>query len=55
MNSRNFVLIAAVLALIGLIVNVAFDLDNVYDMTTSTLFLLTFVFALLGAFMGRNK
>ncbi len=55
MNSRNFVLIAAVLALIGLIVNVAFDLDNVYDMTTTTLWLLTVVFALLGALMGRNK
>jgi uncharacterized membrane protein YqjE len=55
MNSRNFVLIAAVLALVGLVVNVAFDLDNVYDMTTTTLFLLTLVFALLGAFWGRNK
>jgi hypothetical protein len=55
MNNRNFVLIAAVLALIGLIVNAAFDLDNVYDMTTSTLWVLTLVFALLGAFMGRNK
>ncbi|HVB95430.1 MAG TPA: hypothetical protein VND41_02360 [Nitrososphaerales archaeon] len=55
MNSRNFVMIAAALALIGLIVNAAFDADNVYDMTTTTLFLLTLVFALLGAFMGRNK
>jgi hypothetical protein len=55
MNNRNFVLIAAALALIGLIVNVAMDLDNVYDMTTVTLWLLTLVFALLGAFMGRNK
>ena len=55
MNPRTFVLIAAVLALVGLAVNAAFDLDNVYDMTTTTLFLLTFVFALLGAFVGRNK
>ena len=55
MNSRNFVMIAAVLALIGLVVNVGFDLDNVYDMTTTTLWLLTLVFALLGAFMGRNN
>jgi len=54
-NSRNFVLIAAVLSLLGLIVNAGFDLDNMYDMTTATLFLLAFVFALLGAFMGRNK
>lgn len=55
MNSRIFVLIAAALALIGLIVNAALDADNVYDMTTITLFLLTFIFAILGAFMGRNK
>ncbi len=55
MNSRVFVLIAALLAVIGLAVNAAFDLDNVYDMTTTTLFLLVFVFALLGAFVGRNK
>ena len=55
MNSRTFVLIAALLSLVGLVVNVAFDLDNVYDMTTTTLFLLAFVFAILGAFIGRNK
>jgi uncharacterized membrane protein YqjE len=55
MNSRNFALIAAAFALIGLVVNVAFDLDNVYDMTTSTLWVLTLVFALLGVFIGRNK
>lgn len=55
MNSRTFVLIAAVLSLLGLIVNAGFDLDNMYDMTTTTLFLLAFVFALLGAFVGRNK
>jgi hypothetical protein len=55
LNNRNFVLIAAVLALIGLIVNAALDADNVYDMTTITLFLLTFIFAILGAFVGRNR
>ena len=55
MNSRIYVEIAAVLSLLGLIVNAGFDLDNMYDMTTTTLFLLAFVFALLGAFMGRNK
>ena len=55
MNGRTFVLIAAVLSLLGLIVNAGFDLDNMYDMTTTTLFLLAFVFALLGAFVGRSK
>jgi hypothetical protein len=48
-------MIAAALALIGLIVNAGFDADNVYDMTTITLFLLTFVFAILGGFMGRKR
>ena len=43
MNSRIYVEIAAVLSLLGLIVNAGFDLDNMYDMTTSTLFLLAFV------------
>ncbi len=55
MNSRYLVGIAAVFALIGLIVNVAFDLDNVYDMTTTALWLFTLLFALLGLFIGRNK
>jgi len=48
-------MIAAVLALIGLLINVATDLDSPADMGTTTLLLLTFVFALLGVFMGRNK
>jgi hypothetical protein len=55
LNSRTFVLIAGVLALIGLIVNAALDLDNVYDMSTTALWLLTVIFAFLGAFVGRNK
>ena len=55
MNRKIFVLIAAVLALVGLIVNVALDLDNVYDMTTTTLWLLTVIFALLGAFVGKTQ
>ena len=49
-----YVEIAAVLALIGLIFNVIFDLDNVYDMTMVLLWILTLVFAILGAFMGRK-
>jgi len=54
-NSRNFVLIAAVLALIGLVINVATDLDSPADMGTTGVLFLAFVFALLGAFTGRNK
>jgi hypothetical protein len=41
-----------VLAVIGLIINVAFDLDNVYDMTTTALWFLTLAFAFAGAFLG---
>ncbi|MDA4117564.1 MAG: hypothetical protein OK455_04390 [Thaumarchaeota archaeon] len=55
MNSKIFIWIAAALALVGLIVNVAVDLDNVYDMTMATLWVLTLVFAFLGAYMGRKS
>ena len=55
MNTRMFVLIAAVLALIGIIVQAGFDLDNVYDMTTTTLFGLIFIVTLIAAFMCRKK
>ena len=53
--NRNLVLIGGILALIGLIVNVAFDLDNVYDMTTTILWVLTLIFVFVGAFMGGKK
>ncbi len=55
MNSKIFIWIAAVLALIGLVVNATVDLDNVYDMTTTTLWLLTLVFVALGALLGRKS
>lgn len=45
-------LIGGVLALVGLIVNAAVDLDNVYDMTTSALWVLTVILVFAGAFMG---
>jgi len=50
--NRIFVILAGVLGLVGVIVEVGFDLDNVYDMTTTTLFVLILIFALLGAFLG---
>ena len=55
MNSRVYVEIAAVLALIGLIFNVIFDLDNVYDMTTVTLWVLTVIFLYLGVYTGKKQ
>ncbi|MDG7007250.1 MAG: hypothetical protein JRN06_03265 [Nitrososphaerota archaeon] len=53
--NRNLVLIGGILALIGLIVNVAFDLDNVYDMTTTTLWLITLIVVFAGVFLGGKK
>jgi uncharacterized integral membrane protein len=50
--NRTLVIIAGVLALIGLIINVAFDRDNVYDMYAAGLWLLTLIFAFVGAFVG---
>lgn len=43
------------LALIGLIVNVAVDLDNVYDMTMAALWVLTLVVAAAAAMMGGKS
>ncbi len=45
-------IVAGVLALIGLIINVVFDRDNIYDMYAAGLWLLTLIFAFLGAFVG---
>ncbi len=53
--NRTLVVIAGILALIGLIVNVAFDLDNVYDMTATVIWVLTLIFAFAGAYLGGKK
>ncbi|MDE1852681.1 MAG: C2H2-type zinc finger protein [Thaumarchaeota archaeon] len=53
--NKNLVMIGAVLALIGLIVNVVFDLDNAYDMTLAGLWVLTLLVVAAGAFMGGMK
>ncbi|MDG6911331.1 MAG: hypothetical protein JRN18_03185 [Nitrososphaerota archaeon] len=53
--NRNLVLIGGILALIGLIVNAAVDLDNVYDMTTVSLWVLTVIFVFVGLFVGGKK
>ncbi len=53
--NKNLVLIAGVLAVIGLLVNAAFDLDNVYDMTTTVIWVLTLIFAFAGAFTGGKS
>jgi len=47
--------IAGVLAIIGLVVNLAYDLDNVYDMTTVTLWVLTVIFLYLGVYTGKKQ
>jgi hypothetical protein len=53
--NKTVVMVGGILALIGLIVNVAFDLDNVYDMTTTILWVLTLIVVFAGAFMGGKK
>lgn len=51
---KIFAVIAGILGIIGLIVEVGFDLDNVYDMTTTALFVLVIIFGFLAAFV-RSK
>ncbi|MDH2902248.1 MAG: hypothetical protein PXY39_14895 [archaeon] len=53
--NRTLVIIAGLVALIGVAVNVAVDIDNVYDMTTTALFVLVLILALVGAFVGSKK
>ena len=48
-------LIVCILALFWRFLNVAFDLDNVYDMTTSLLWVLTLIVVFAGAFLGGKK
>jgi uncharacterized integral membrane protein len=52
--NRSLTIVAGVLALIGLIINVVFDRDNIYDMYAAGLWLLTLIFAFLGAFVGAG-
>lgn len=53
--NKNLTILAGVLALIGLIINVAVDRDNIYDMTMAGLWTLTLIVAFLGAFIGGKK
>lgn len=52
--NKLLVISAAVIALIGLIANVSFDRDNPFDMFAAGWWLLTFIVALLGAFLGKE-
>ncbi len=53
--NKPFVLIAGVLAVVGLVINVGFDLDNNYDMTTSFLWLLVVILIYIGLYTGGKK
>ncbi len=53
--NRTLVIVAGVIAVIGLAVNAAVDLDNVYDMTLSALWVLTLILVFAGAFVGGSK
>lgn len=49
-----FGIIAGIVGIIGVIVEVGFDMDNIYDMTTTVLFVLAIIFGFLAAFV-RSK
>lgn len=54
-SSRWLVIAAGIISVIGLIVNLTVDVDNIYDMTTSVLFLIALILAFVGAaLMGRE-
>ena len=52
---KSLVIMSAILALVGLIINVTFDRDNIYDMTLAGVWVITLVLGFLGAFTGFNK
>ena len=52
---RNLVLIGCVVALVGLMVNLATDLDNVYDNTLAILWVLTVVLIFAGVLVGSTR
>jgi hypothetical protein len=54
--SNTWVVTAAgVLAVIGLIINVTVDRDNIFDMTTMGLFAVTFIVAFAGAYLTQRR
>ena len=53
--NKSLIIIAGILAIIGLAINVTVDRDNIFDMTLSGLWLVTIVLVFLGAFTGRGK
>jgi hypothetical protein len=53
--NRTLAIIAGLIAVIGLIINVVFDRDNVYDMTLAGLWVLTLILAFAGEFVGGKK
>ncbi len=53
--NKNLTMLTAVVALVGLIVNVAVDLDNVYDMTLAALWLIVLLLVLASMYMGMKK
>jgi uncharacterized membrane protein (DUF373 family) len=52
---KSLVVASAIIAVVGLIINVTFDRDNIYDMTLAGLWLVTLALGFLGAFVGQDK
>ncbi|MGH2639912.1 MAG: hypothetical protein ACRDF4_11645 [Rhabdochlamydiaceae bacterium] len=55
MTNKTLAILSSLVALVGLVVNVAIDRDNVYDMTLAGLWVATLVLAVAGAFVGGGK
>jgi amino acid transporter len=54
-SSTWFIISAGVFAILGFIVNFLVDRDNLFDMTTSGLFLVTIVLAFIGLFLAKRE
>ena len=53
-SSTWVVIEAGIFSTIGLIVNLTVDRDNVFDITTSGLFLITLILASVAAYLGER-
>jgi|GEM_PF-1990188 uncharacterized membrane protein len=54
-RSNWIVIVTGILAIIGLIINLGADRDNLYDFATSGLFLITLILAFAGAYLIERE
>jgi ABC-type proline/glycine betaine transport system permease subunit len=53
--NKSLVIVAGIIAAVGLIVNFAVDRDNVYDLTIAGLWFVTLILIFAGAFVGGGR